>query len=360
MSISISPSAKATTTEWHATVRAYLQETCSLASGTTELKNLVVLDDDVWLIERTDGTKLVAKYQPFGLLTQGQPYDLLSVEQKVLTLLNTAACPVPQVLGLDPTNQFIFFSYCGPQTLDNAISQDTDKARQHYLAQVIDGLKLIDAVFLDQETLLQPLVAPALRKKALDLTWRQCSKQAYQGLTALAANTNLKADAVTRLTRYLETILLWLGARQPVLGTSDYRAANLVIEPIHRQLYFIEFAKIGWDWTERRLTQYTSTTGVGQKSGFCTLLDKAALAQYASLDHDSARALDYHFRVFWLNAAAQLGQALEEPVATNLLQAWSAPSRRWQQLVRLLARELVTDDPWSYGIRREFICDIVT
>ena len=348
----MTPPAKTSSAEWNVAVRAYLQEACSLESA-APLKQLVSLDEDVWLVERADGATLVAKHQPFGMLTQGQAYDLLSVEQEVLALLNAAACPVPRVLGVDRATQFIFFSYCGPQTLDDVVYQQGVSARLGYLPQIIDGLKSIEAVCLDQVVDLQRLVAPALSKKELDAAWHQCGKRAHQGLAALAANAKLTTDAEARLGRWLELVLAWLGSRQPVLGCSDYRAANLVIEPTSRTLSFIEFAKIGWDWTERRLVQYTSTTGAGRRQGgFRSLLDAAAV-RYAVLDLDKARALDYHYRVYWLNVAALLGQALQQPADALLVKAWSASAHRWRQLMRLLARVLA-DDPLAHAFSREF------
>ena len=141
----------------------------------------------------------------------------------------------------------------------------------------------------------------------------------------------------------------WLAARPAALGSVDYNARNAVVEPGGTRVYFLEFAKIGWDWTERRLTQYTSSMGSGRQNGrMCSLslLDAPAARLYAeeSGRSDGARALDYHRIFFLLNSAALLCAALDgEPHALALRQHWKRPHARLRQCAAMLAQGLSTD-----------------
>jgi hypothetical protein len=147
----------------------------------------------------------------------------------------------------------------------------------------------------------------------------------------------------------------WLAARQPVLGSSDYNARNIVVDVPVGQAFFIEFAKMGWDWTERRLVQYTTCMGSGRADGSMrVLLDAEAVRLYAeeSALADAAKALDYHQIFFMLSGAAVLCAALSDPLqdsSKSLLRAWPSPQARLRQFGAALARPLSDDDvaaPW--------------
>ena len=153
--------------------------------------------------------------------------------------------------------------------------------------------------------------------------------------------------AAARCRSLLEEILQRLAGRRPVLGTTDYNARNIVVDPPAGRLSFIEFAKIGWDWTERRLVQYSASMGAGRPDGsFTSLLDRDAVRQYASGARDPgdrALALDGHHIVFHLNAADLLLEALESRCNgrhAGLLQAWRRPRRRLEQIAGALTAAL--------------------
>ena len=145
----------------------------------------------------------------------------------------------------------------------------------------------------------------------------------------------------------LEAMHGWLAARPAALGSVDYNARNAVVEPGGTRVYFLEFAKIGWDWTERRLTQYTSSMGSGRQDGrMCSLLDAPAARLYAEASghSDGARALDYHRIFFLLNSAALLCATLDgEPHVQALRQHWKRPHARLRQCATMLAQGLSTD-----------------
>jgi len=310
-------------------------------AGHPPVRAIAPLAEGVWRIEDADGRKVVVKHQLFGRLTQGTAYDLLEVERNVLGFLHRAGCPVPAVLGLDREAHCIFLQWVGDRTLDDAI-QDGDRAAT---IQAIRGLCAIERACAQRADQLEPRVVPSANRAALSAAWDEAGERAAAGIEQLCSRLQRSLDA--GIQPLLETMHGWLAARPASLGSVDYNARNAVVEPEGTRVYFLEFAKIGWDWTERRLTQYTSSMGSGRQDGrMRSLLDAPVARSYAeeSGHSDGARALDYHRIFFLLNSAALLCAALDgEPHALALRQHWKRPHARLRQCAAMLAQGLSTD-----------------
>ena len=310
-------------------------------TGHPAVRAIAPLAEGVWRIEDADGRKVVVKHQLFGRLTQGTAYDLLEVERDVLGFLRADGCPVPAVLGIDPDAHCIFLQWVGDRTLDDAI-QDEDRAAT---MQAIRGLCAIERACAQRADQLEPKVVPSANRAALAAAWDEAGTRAHAGIEQLCRRLQRPLDA--GIQPLLETMHDWLAARPAALGSVDYNARNAIVEPGGTRVYFLEFAKIGWDWTERRLTQYTSSMGSGRQDGrMRSLLDASAARLYAEASgrSDGARALDYHRIFFLLNSAALLSAALDgEPHVRALRQHWKRPHARLRQCAAMLAEGLSTD-----------------
>ena len=319
----------------HAATAAYLR------AGQPPVRAIAPLAAGVWCVEDADGRKVVVKHQLFGRLTQGTAYDLLEVERDVLGFLHTAGCPVPVVLGIDQEEHYIFLQWVGARTLDDAI-QDGDQVPT---MQAIRGLCAIERTCAQRADQLEPRVVPSANHPSLAAAWDEAGARAHVGIKQLCSHLQRPLDL--GLSPLLEAMHDWLAARPAALGSVDYNAHNAVVEPGGTRVYFLEFAKIGWDWTERRLTQYTTSMGSGRQDGrICSLLDAPAARLYAEVSgrSDGARALDYHRIFFLLNSAALLCAALSgEPHALALRQRWKRPHVRLRQCAAMLAEGLSTD-----------------
>ena len=128
-----------------------------------------------------------------------------------------------------------------------------------------------------------------------------------------------------------------------------------------RSLRFIEFSKIGWDWPERRLTQYTTSHGAGRPDGrTVSALTPALTARYAALASETRAAsqteitalLDGHHFIFHLLAAQSLLDALPDP-RHPLLSRWRNPKARLAQLRQILETPL-SADPRTAELRSMF------
>ena len=325
------------------TGKAYLRAQVPLMlADHPAVRAIAPLADQVWRVETDDGRKVVVKHQLFGWLTQGTAYDLLEVERDVLGLLHRAGCPVPAVLDIDQEAHCIFLQWVGDRTLDDAIQAGEWAATR----QTIIGLCAIEQVCAQHVDQLTSRVVPAAGRAALATAWDAVGARGREGLEQLFGRFGRPSDSAAAL-RLLDEMHRWLAGRPPALGSVDYNARNAVVDPEGKRVCFLEFAKIGWDWTERRLTQYTSSMGSGRQDGrMCSLLDAPAARLYAeeSGRSDGARALDYHRIFFLLNSAALLCAALDgEPHALALRQHWKRPHARLRQCAAMLAQGLSTD-----------------
>ena len=328
---------------------AYLRARApALLPGGPGVEDIAPLAPHVWEVVFEGRQKLVAKFQLFGSRTRGLPYDLLEVEQAVLGLLGASACPVPGMLGLDAETCFVFLEHCGTHTLDDLVQERGAAGVRRYTRKAIAGLRRIDGVLAENRGLLEPLVCPAGGVSHLLRAWDRAGLRARRGLEGvLRLHGRCGGPAAARCRSLLDEILQRLAGRGPVLGTTDYNARNIVVDPPAGRLSFIEFAKIGWDWTERRLVQYSASMGAGRPDGsFTSLLDRDAVRQFASGARDPgdrALALDGHHIVFHLNAADLLLEALESRRNgrhAGLLQAWRRPRRRLEQIAGALTAAL--------------------
>ena len=317
------------------------------------VQGIAELSEGVWAVELEGGWRVVAKHQFHGCLTHGRADDLLAVERKVLGVLATAGCPVPRVLAVDPAAQFIFFEHRGDQTLDHVCQQADELRRRRLGQQAIDRFCQIERTLAERREDLLPCVSPAATLPRLRSAAARSAARAQEGLAQMLRLFGMRPAPDEVLSSHLAEISGWLNARDPSLGSTDYNARNIVVDRDTGKLTFIEFAKIGWDWPERRLVQYTTSLGAGNPDGgFAGLLDPHTVRSYAACGagrvEDRALALDGHHLLFHLNAAAMLCEALEEPELPRhraLLYAWRRPRHRLRQLVRSVGIPLTDGTP---------------
>jgi hypothetical protein len=288
---------------------AYLRR-CGSAFVGGVLHRLTPVAEDVWLLEGNKGRKAVAKHQIYGAFTRGEAYDLLEVEERVLDIL--AGLMVPRVLGTDPDNQFIFFEYCGGRTLEQVVSEGGEAVLVPLARQVMRGLLAIEARLAAYDGELAGCVVPDADLSTLDTRWRAAHVEATRGLELVFGTDG--AVVVPGL----ERLWAWLGQRPAGLGTTDFNGRNIVVNA-RGDASFIEFAKIGWDWTERRLLQYTTVLAGGR--GWICPWNPPAATVYAACGggNEAAAALEGHRILFHLNAAGRVdGQALGRVIVSLL------------------------------------------
>ena len=302
----------------------------------------------VWSL-RVGSVQRVAKYHPFAPLTRGKTYDVLHVEREVLNALTKAGCRVPRLIALDEKAFFAFYEWVGNETLDDWAQRETTD-RPERIDDLLHTQCAIDAALAVGGDRWASRVAPGGDTEALTDRWESACRRAVWGAEALLARTR-RRPLRGHIRSSIERIGGELALRAPVLGSSDYNARNIVISP-QGEAFFLEFSKLSWDWTERRLVQYTTCMGSGRHRGVMrSLLDARAARLYTELQgFDALRALDGHQVIFLLNAAATLCAALDrpsEPAHAALLRAWQNPPQRLQILAEALGTPLSNDEQIS-------------
>lgn len=313
---------------------------------------------NVWIVSFVDGSFLVAKQHAFAPLARGEPHDLLAVEQLAHARLTGA--PVPKLYAADSAHDLVFFEWCGDQTLDDVCQEGAAGA---YGRLVVDGFARIQSAFHEHDDDFAPRTFPGCYPQDLRRTWRRTTRNLAGSLTSLAERLSRSvhrrpftagSDTLTELLQFLEQAA-------PLAGPTDYHARNIVINPATRSLRFIEFSKVGWDWPERRLTQYTTSHGAGRPDGgTVSVLTPALTGRYAALasryrevpPEQIAALLDGHHFVFHLLAAQSLLDALPDP-RHPLPDRWRNPEARLEQLRRILSVPLC-DDPRTSELRSCF------
>jgi hypothetical protein len=330
--------------EAYGEVEAYLRRRVPELLGEA-IRSIMPIASGVWRLDLHQSVR-VAKYHLFAPLTRNRSYDVLQVERDVLNALSAAGCRVPRVVALDEEAYFAFYEWVGESTLDDW-AQENRRRDGALLCGLLRDQQAIDSALADGSARWAQRVAPGGGKEEAHSGWHAACQRALVGAEALLRH--LQRPALTeRVRRGLEALERTMAERPLVLGSSDYNARNIVVSP-QGTAFFIEFSKLSWDWTERRLVQYTTCMGSARAGGTMRpLLDRDAVDYYVERIGDVrvARAMDAHQIVFLLNAAAMLCSALSRPdeqANGALLRAWKNPARRLQTLACTLATPLSND-----------------
>lgn len=284
---------------WEAAVDAHLRRVVpQIVPGAVRVEDLEVLAPDVWLIHLQGRGRVVAKHQLYGVLTRDEPYDLLQVEYDVLRALRRTGDAVPVVFGIEPEGQFIFLEYVGPRTLADVLQTD----EPDWIGRVVAAQwRLEQTLAADHHW--QDRVIRGARATDLQRAWADVEAVALRGLSRWAA-AHGRPDLPQALRPIIRALHAKLGARTPNLGAVDYQPGNVVCAGSGKRLAFLELAKLGWDWTERRALQYT--TPLGDVAGSARIRVARLHELAAAMPCQASRqALDSHHLFFRLLMAAR-------------------------------------------------------
>jgi hypothetical protein len=327
----------------------------SKLAAATQVRRAIGLHPGVWRIELSDGRRLAAKRFPLAALVRGRPFDPLTVEPEVYRRLE--GCPVAPVLGVDVDGCVIFYEWCGDETLDDVCQLEAPSAHRGSAERVTEGFSLIRTGFALHSDGLAPMTFPGCGMADLLEGWEKACGELLGDLPLVASRYGLSDKTTGRLSHEVARLGRVLAGSSPALGVTDYNARNVVLDRGADRLRFIEFAKIGWDWDERRLVQYTTGMGGGLAQGRFRSLLTPDLVRAASDSVAMAHRLDGHHLIFHLLAACRLCRAITETTRsggnTELLRFWREPEPRLLQLRTILAEPLSLN-PLVSGIRATF------
>lgn len=224
----------------------------------------------VWKVT-TDRSVFAVKHHIFASLTRGKPYHLLTVEQKVTNHLLASGVSVPRIIATD--HDIVIYEWCGDHTLDD-ICQTADP--RPFSQSVINTLCALEKAFYKHGSKFTPHIAPGCSADDLREQWHNTIQALTETLPALVRDPN--APDLLSTWEILTTELTYA---PPALGPTDYNARNIAC-PNPETATVLELAKIGYDWPERRLIQYTTSLGAHKpRSRVIGLLTPSLVRHYA-------------------------------------------------------------------------------
>ena len=225
----------------------------------------------VWKVT-TDHSVFAVKHHLFASLTRGKPYHLLAVEQKVTNHLLASGVSVPRIIATD--HDMVIYEWCGNHTLDD-ICQTADP--RPFAHSVINTLCVLEKAFYNHRSKFIPHIAPGCSADDLREQWHSTTQSLTETLPSLVRDPN-----APDLLSTWETIVNELSHAPPVIGPTDYNARNIAC-PNPETATVLELAKIGYDWPERRLVQYTTSLGAHNPRGRIIALLTPSLARHYAL-----------------------------------------------------------------------------
>ena len=294
---------------------------------------------NVWKITTTDQAIFAVKHHLFATLTHGKPYDLLTVETNVTTQLLKEGVSVPPIVATSPEHGLAIYEWCGDQTVDDHCQHEISKDITN---QIINTLLDLEATFQKHTAQLQSYTAPGSTLQDTLTTFIET----VTPLTEILPNLihTLTNQAPSHLLAHWHKIVANIKESPLRLGPTDYNARNIVLSDTH-QPYILELAKIGYDWPERRLIQYTTSLGAHLPTGrIIGLITPEAAYTYAqsaakyrpASENQILTTLDNHHLIFHLLAAL------------HCLQASTSPHHPWQNIdARLHDIQIALSQPFS-------------
>ena len=315
--------ASLTDAQWTAAVHDRLRRVVpDLVPGRPAVAAIRGIAGDVWRLDLSDGGRVVARHQLYGLLTRGEPHDLVGLEVDLLRHLRRRGCPVPLAFGADPGSQIILLEYAGPRTL--AASPAPGEGSGHPAAVAGEGLV---GARMHRERPRGRRVGGPGRARGLPPGAGARLGEGGGGsrggpAVPVPGRAAHRPSCVGRLRQLHER----LGRLPPRLGPTDYQPGNIVLDAGGERLTFLELSKIGWDWTPRRAVQYT-TIADAEGPPETSLLD-AGSVEGSGLDEASRSSLDGHHLIYHLLLARRTRRCgagvLPRPLARKLTGPLSA------------------------------------
>jgi hypothetical protein len=247
------------------------------------------------------GETAIVKRHIFAFTTAGQTYDLLTVEEAVAAFLRTAGCAVSNVLGIDREAGLVVFDDAGEMTLDDTVQTSSPFERSRLASSALDAFVQIQDALIHQNDLTEELVASGCDRATIQETFVSlCDHLTPDRIRPLVTSQVTDSD----LSR-IQDLIRSLAAKPLYLGPTDYNARNIVVSH-DGKLCFLEWAKVGFDWPERRIAQYLTSLGSGRAGALPrTLVDRWLVDRYGETmswtDPASAVSdLDAHQLIYYI------------------------------------------------------------
>ncbi|MDA0709752.1 MAG: hypothetical protein O3B73_06025 [bacterium] len=262
----------------------------------------------VWKAVTADGRVFAVKHHLFAALPRGKPYDLIATDVRVTALLRAAGVSVPEVMAANAGDGLTVYRWSGEETLDDHCQQPD---AMPVADKVLDLLVGLASTFERHKADLATRVAPGGRPDEVLASFADLTEPIGAFLPDLIHQ--LTGVRPPDAPEHWDAILGIIHAAPLALGPTDYNARNIVLSDALKPSV-LECAKIGYDWPERRIIQYTTSPGAHLPNGRMIGLLSPAHAglwaeQSAAFRSESAGQIlahyDRHHFIFHVLAACQ-------------------------------------------------------
>lgn len=326
----------------------------NLKSGQRQVSN-------VWKLKTASGRLLAAKKPLIPKFIAAEKYSPFEVEIKTLELLNSLGCAVPKLIGYERPNELelgsFIMEWCGDQTLDDLCQSNFDFISAKNLAEkVVEEFCKIEMAFSAKKEELGDYIFPFNYPKLLTEQLKGHISASRQAIGEVARRLGMAGIGITdQAWRYsFEKLLEDLETRLKEYPTSpgvlDYNARNIVVGQKKGRVYFIDYSRIGFDWSARRLVQYTTSLGADRRSGnFISILSPELVKKCAEKmgNPQFIEQVEHHYILLFLVAISKILDYMKNPEAEEhrrLLESWGDPKRRLKSAFKEILKPLGEDN----------------
>lgn len=314
---------------------------------------------NVWKLRTSDERLIAVKKVIMPKFEADERHSPFDVEVKVLKFLNSMGCSVPKLIGYENSKELILMDWGGDTTLDDFCQSNPKLINLEKISEkVIARFCEIELAFSAGKAWLLEYMFPFDYAKLLNQQLREHISMAKESIGELARQRNIVKPSWKRnFDELLDELQLRMSQYPMAPGVLDYNSRNIVIEAESESVYFIDFSRIGFDWSARRLVQYCTSLGANRKSGnFISILNPEIIRKYAEqMEKNGARRLpaleimaqvEHHHILFFLTAISKIVAAVKNPKDESnrlLLKAWGEPSHRLKSAFKELLKPLGED-----------------
>ena len=247
---------------------------------------------------------------------------------------------------------------CGEKTLDDLAQASPAEILVPITRNAVREFRRLEVAFANRAEAIQPYIYPS--DTPLDETLDGILDRGRNTMNYLAwlGGGPMRPNVQAIVDEIWEDMSNCLHNAEARLGSLDYNARNVVFNGDSPT--FIDFASVGWDWSERRLVQTFNSLGAHRSGGrFVCTLNREVVGEYANQSaqgkSDEAEIrVDYHYILFYLSIIHRLLQVIAQPEredSKSLLNAWGDAKPRLRQAIDLLADTPLSGNPYAARLR---------
>lgn len=316
---------------------------------TTPIRKLS--ENNIWKIEigqRNFALKQHFIHTPIG----GCKFTPFEIESETLKVLKSKGCNVPEVIWQSDKNQSLLIEWCGNQTLDDIVQNQSNW--QPIVSQAMLQFHYVEEAFKNSRDNLTPYVFPVNQDKKLQEILERCRKTVSYIIQS--NKKEQRSNHEKRIDQCWESISNYLFSKPKNFGSLDHNSHNILIN--QQKAFFIDFASIGWNWQAQRLVQSFNSLGAKRPAGnFVSLINQEIIETYMAISGQTQvyDDIDLHHLLFYLSIIHRILRATSQPDHPHnarLRKAWGNLKARLDQAIHIIIKSNLSNNVEANTIRQ--------